>query len=731
MPPTLLAAGLALPPLLVDFALKSTLVLGVATLIAAGLRRSSAAARHAAWGVALGGLLLLAAVRALAPGWSVRVLPAGMAAGAAGRVLARAGGDPAGAPAPLATPVVANDAAPQLPVVRARSNGAPAAWGRWSASSLVLAAWLGVALLLLARLGVAHVRVARLARRGTPATDPRLAVLLPARAAALQMTRPVRVIQAAGIPVPLTWGVRKPVVLLPADTLQWSDARLGAVLTHELAHVARRDALWQCLGQCALALAWFHPLAWLAAARERAECERACDDRVLRLGTRPTDYADDLLAFALRDAQPGAPLAASLAMARRGELEQRLLAILDGATPRHALRRGARIAVGVALGAVALCAVLRPVARAEANADARHLTGTGSLTLNGQRIIIDNWDGDAGISARTWLAQSAAAGAPAGSRSAVLIGQRRTTVRAASRERCLALDLVGDARLSDTGDGFAAQPGSRVLLIERRGGVDREYTLERGRGGKIRESYSESGAAVTPEVKATWLADIIPVVMRQTGLGLMERVRRIRAEQGPGGVLAEARLVTNNAMRQEVLCDLLAEPGLPEALVRDVVTHALTLPESTQRRLVFSAALPQASAALRGQIATAALELGDETDRRLVLVDVVAALSADDPLPPAVITGLRGLHSDSDRLLMLTAIAERDGGLRREAEATLLVTEAGGLHTDWARRQVLDAALERFPRPGAELSAAVRSLAERLESADERRDVLARLAPAR
>ena len=76
MLPALSAAGFALPPLLVDFALKSTLVLGMATLIAAGLRRSSAAARHAVWGVALGGLLLLAAVRTLAPGWSVSVLPA-------------------------------------------------------------------------------------------------------------------------------------------------------------------------------------------------------------------------------------------------------------------------------------------------------------------------------------------------------------------------------------------------------------------------------------------------------------------------------------------------------------------------------------------------------------------------------------------------------------------------------------------------------------------------------
>lgn len=332
MLPALSAAGFALPPLLVDFALKSTLVLGMATLIAAGLRRSSAAARHAVWGVALGGLLLLAAVRTLAPGWSVSVLPARIAADVAEPGPARAGDDPVGTSAPLPTPVVADDAAARLPAVSAWSNDAPAARGRWSGASMVLAAWLGVALLLLARLGVAHLRVMRLARRGTPATDPRLAALLPARAAALGITRPVRLMQAAGISVPLTWGVRRPVVLLPADTLEWSDARLGAVLTHELAHVARRGAR---SGSAWGSARW----RWPGSTRWPGWRRRASGPSASALATTgcsarraPTDYADDLLAFALRDAAPGAPLGASLAMARRGELEQRLMAILDGAT---------------------------------------------------------------------------------------------------------------------------------------------------------------------------------------------------------------------------------------------------------------------------------------------------------------------------------------------------------------------------------------------------------------
>ncbi len=120
--------------------------------------------------------------------------------------------------------------------------------------------------------------------------------------------------------------------------------------------------LTHIVGQCAVALFWFHPLAWLAAARMRLERERACDDLVLGSGARPSRYAGDLLDLVQTLNGPTAPAAAALAMARRTEIEGRLLSILDAAVRRGPL--GARRIAGalvVAAFSVVTIAAVRPV----------------------------------------------------------------------------------------------------------------------------------------------------------------------------------------------------------------------------------------------------------------------------------------------------------------------------------------------------------------------------------
>ena len=95
--------------------------------------------------------------------------------------------------------------------------------------------------------------------------------------------------------MPMTWGIVRPVVMLPADAAQWPADRLRTVLLHELIHVRRCDLLAQALAQVACCLYWFHPLAWLALRQLRDERERACDDAVLLQGVPPHEYAAQLL----------------------------------------------------------------------------------------------------------------------------------------------------------------------------------------------------------------------------------------------------------------------------------------------------------------------------------------------------------------------------------------------------------------------------------------------------
>jgi carboxyl-terminal processing protease len=142
--------------------------------------------------------------------------------------------------------------------------------------------------------------------------------------------------------MPMTWGWRRPVILLPGDAATWGEERLRTALLHELAHVRRGDCLTQLLLRIVSAWQWFNPLSWWTLGRVRVEQERACDDLAMGSGLDPTDYAGHLLAIASgrggRGLGFGAPSLA-LAMAAPSRIERRILSILDVRRNRRALSR--------------------------------------------------------------------------------------------------------------------------------------------------------------------------------------------------------------------------------------------------------------------------------------------------------------------------------------------------------------------------------------------------------
>lgn len=87
--------------------------------------------------------------------------------------------------------------------------------------------------------------------------------------------------QSDQIPGPLTYGIWKPVILLPAGT-DWSDtAQLGYILAHEYNHVRRFDTLLKYLMAVACCLHWFNPLVWFMYRRLNRDIELSCDEAVV------------------------------------------------------------------------------------------------------------------------------------------------------------------------------------------------------------------------------------------------------------------------------------------------------------------------------------------------------------------------------------------------------------------------------------------------------------------
>jgi len=143
---------------------------------------------------------------------------------------------------------------------------------------------------------------------------------------------------------PLTWGLWRPVVVLPSSARSWSTARRRLALAHEEAHVRRRDWAVHLAAWVVCTVFWFHPLVWWARRAMAREAEHAADDAVLAEGVRPSDYAELLLS--LSHGPVGAALGAG------SFVGQRVHGVL-GARDRSP-RRGAAVLVALVVAALAL-----------------------------------------------------------------------------------------------------------------------------------------------------------------------------------------------------------------------------------------------------------------------------------------------------------------------------------------------------------------------------------------
>jgi beta-lactamase regulating signal transducer with metallopeptidase domain len=349
MIPQALIPGAEWLPFLAALALKATLILLVAAAAAALLWRSSAAVRHMVWCVAVAGVLALPLLSAVLPAWELAVLPADA---------------PAAAPAVPGSPAAdfdAAEAAPALslqPIPMVDPDAERWAWVPRTAVAVAAGGVLaGVLWLALGFWGVA-----RLGRRAQVVRDPDWLRTVHDAADRLGLRRPVLLLRARGAVMPATGGLLWPSVVLPDTADQWPDDRRHAVLAHELAHVKRFDTLTQALAQVACVLFWWHPAVWYAAKRLRVERERACDDLVLRAGTRASDYASHLLEIARSHKGPRLARAALVSMARPSHLESRLLWVLGERTRAVPSPRATLLTVAAALLIVAPLAAMRPTA---------------------------------------------------------------------------------------------------------------------------------------------------------------------------------------------------------------------------------------------------------------------------------------------------------------------------------------------------------------------------------
>ena len=403
-----------------DVALKATLYLLLTASAVALLARSSAALRHRVWVVSLTGLLALPVVIALAPQWAWQVVPRQWRQTPAALHSAlfdvnRGNSQREALMDNELVPVArAADAAPThqaldstLPVVETapspvenpqpeRLAGQVAGERTGAARSFdwILTIWLCGALLALAPLTAGLMGNLLLRIRGKRLLDANWQRLAATFSERLGLRRPVTLLLSGPRQMPMTFGLWKPCVVLPAEAPRWSPERRRVVLLHELAHVKRFDVPLQILARIASSLYWFHPLVWWSMRRLRLEREHACDDCVLRTGQEADRYASELLEMAHSHRRGPGMLHAALSMARRSQLEGRLLGVLDEhrcRAPANAFRTGGLVFLALAL--VVGIGVVRPTLEAEALAfgsgnDAASALGSGESVADSRSEMV-------------------------------------------------------------------------------------------------------------------------------------------------------------------------------------------------------------------------------------------------------------------------------------------------------------------------------------------------------
>lgn len=271
---------------LVEWAIRSSLLISAGAVILWALRVKDSSVRLAAWTALLAGSLLIPLMRATLTAVALPAVPVEDAIGHATLVASV----PV-TPVPHPTPF------------------------DWPTATIILYAAVAAGMLFRLALGLAGSY--RLLQRSGP-------------------TERNDIRESESIGAPVTLGVLRPAIVLPMDWREWEVTKLDAVIAHEQSHIDRRDPLLQLVSAIHRAILWFSPLTWFLHSRIVRTAEEASDDAAVGVIRDRASYAELLLDFVQRGVRVRSAGMVGVPMARYGRADQRIHRILDST----ALSRG-------------------------------------------------------------------------------------------------------------------------------------------------------------------------------------------------------------------------------------------------------------------------------------------------------------------------------------------------------------------------------------------------------
>jgi beta-lactamase regulating signal transducer with metallopeptidase domain len=220
--------------------------------------------------------------------------------------------------------------------------------------------WLVGAALLLVRLAAGWFKLHSLSLQ--PATES-LAELLNREISRAGITEDIEVC-TANLSAPLVFGALRPRLIMPNHLrAALHEDEIRALLHHELAHIRRKDYLRNLVQRVMACVFWFHPVSWLLLHRLATRRELCCDAEAAR-SCAPAALGRALVK--LLESAATQPLMGLAQSSLSGEMETRLLALLDEDPLQESTVSGKAFSVGLSatlpamLVALFAVAVLRP-----------------------------------------------------------------------------------------------------------------------------------------------------------------------------------------------------------------------------------------------------------------------------------------------------------------------------------------------------------------------------------
>ena len=675
--------------ILADAFVKATVLLVLAAVVTVFLRRSPASLRHLVWTLACGGVLALPLASALLPNWRLAAWPRLDVPVAFD---AEQLGPQASEQDPKPAPPVMPTSHATVPPTSAAGETEPVRWRLtpdWTA--LVSPVWLSGVGAVLILLAVGMARIMWLDRVTRPVEDEAWLILVDELSLELGLTRHVRLLQASGPAMPMTWGIRRPAILLPAEADTWTAERRRDVLLHELAHVKRHDFLIQLMAHVACAVYWFHPMVWLAATRLREERERACDDHVLRAGATPSEYASHLLDIARGLRAARATSLASVAMARPAQLATRLIDVLDTRRCRDTL--SARAALPAWLVAIAVVVPLAAAAPRVAEPAGRPsaidtITRPPSPMLTGRRasapkrlVMTDSLRGCSGETRHSHTSTS--------------VENDDVTISFTLGNCMIKLSSVGKFEFNDDFTDIASvAKGGQVVVDVDYGAHDRRLTVRPGE-----RVYKVDGDVRPFDAEAkSWFSETLTYLFRRTGYMAEERARWILNHRGIQGLVDELGQLSGDYTRRiyyqaavesgkldaagyerlvtlagqtissdyelaEFLIAVSKTQPLTERMQVGFVTAAKSISSDYERHRVLTAALsrPGLTPAIEAGMLDAAGDISSDYELATLLIEVNTARPIDEAVRPAFFKAANSLQSDYEHRRVLDAVVARQG----------------------------------------------------------------------